>query len=125
MNGTVKKRYVSPYVYPGLAKVKTDLTIDEVIKEVCEYFHITHDELAGKGRNKNIVTARAYVIYTCRKFTNYTFEQIGKALNRDHSSIMHLNKKFHDDIGIYPTDKNLYAKFLDRINYTWSAKLFS
>ena len=66
------------------------LTVADVQREVEGYYKISHSELIGRGRQRNVNYARKMAIYLCRQLLDLPFADIGKKFNRDHSTIMHL-----------------------------------
>jgi len=77
--------------YPK-AVVKNGL-FDSAYK-ICEYYHITIEELVGKRRDRELVQARRDFCHLVSKNTNCTKEKIGQFLKRDHTSVIyHLGKE--------------------------------
>ena len=64
---------------------------DMLAHQVCERFGITVAELKSDNRRKDLVMARAIVskILRERDPLKYSFSALGRAFNRDHTSIMH------------------------------------
>lgn len=65
------------------------LTIADIQKEVEEYFKVSHADLIGKKRTRNIIYARQIAIYLSRQMLDLPFNDIGKKFNRDHSTVMY------------------------------------
>lgn len=65
------------------------LTIAEIQKEVESFYKVSHADLVGKKRTKNIIHARQIGIYLCRQLLDLPFNDIGKKFNRDHSTVMY------------------------------------
>lgn len=51
-------------------------------------FGIAPEDIASRSRSKSIAEARAVVCYVARRCTRMSFPQIGKALDRDHTTVM-------------------------------------
>ena len=68
-----------------------DLSIDRIIKVVCEYFNITRDTLLSKTRKRQIVQARQIAMYECRsQIGNCSLSTIGAELGgKDHATVLH------------------------------------
>ena len=66
------------------------LTVADVQREVENYYKISHSDLVGRGRQRNVNYARKMAIYLCRQLLDLPFANIGEKFNRDHSTIMHL-----------------------------------
>lgn len=69
----------------GIAK---RLTAADIQREVETFYKVSHGDLMGPKRSRNIVYARHIAIYLCRQLTDLTFADIGKKFNRDHSTAM-------------------------------------
>lgn len=65
------------------------LTIADIQKEVETFYKVSHADLIGKKRNRNIIYARQIAIYLCRQLLDLPFNDIGKKFNRDHSTVMY------------------------------------
>lgn len=70
----------------GLSK---RLTVGDIQKEVEGFYKISHADLVGKKRNRNIMYARQVGIYLCRQLLDLPYNDIGKQFNRDHSTVMY------------------------------------
>ena len=60
---------------------------------VCVYYEITFDAFISPRRNKILVDARTDFCHFARETTRYGCNQIGKFMNRDHTSVLHHWKK--------------------------------
>lgn len=65
-----------------------------IIKEVCDVYSVTHWMLCGDSRRKNITLARSECYYRLRMETKLSTAQIGKILNRDHTTIIHGSRSY-------------------------------
>jgi len=65
------------------------LTVADIQKEVENFYRISHADLIGKKRTRNIIYARQIGIYLCRQMLDLPFNDIGKKFNRDHSTVMY------------------------------------
>lgn len=65
------------------------LTIADIQKEVESFYKVSHADLIGKKRTRNIIYARQIAIYLCRQMLDLPFNDIGKKFNRDHSTVMY------------------------------------
>ena len=76
-----------------------ELNINKVKKVVCDYYHLTKQQLAGSIRTKNIANARHIAIYLCRKLLDAPYEKIGDEFGgRDHSTIINAYQKIENDL---------------------------
>lgn len=77
-------------------------TVDDVLNAVSVTFGYSVDDLLGDSRSKPIVMARQTAMFVCRAFLNMSYPEIGKALGRDHSTVMHGCKKIEDFLKTHP-----------------------
>ena len=68
--------------------VMSDL-LRHILLEVCLAYRVVPNELVGKKRNKVLVLARAEFIKRARNETNASFPRIGRAINKDHTTVIH------------------------------------
>lgn len=73
-----------------------------IIAKIADYYNITPEEVVGKGKTTNVVNARQMAIYLIRKLTGLTLEQIGEAMNRDHSTVLHSIRKVEESLAKDP-----------------------
>ena len=81
-----------------------DVTIEAIVKTVCEYFNITRDTLLSKSRKRQIVQARQIAMYECRSLIqNCSLSTIGAELGgKDHATVLHACTTVQD---LMSTDK--------------------
>ena len=65
-------------------------------------FSVSPEEIMGKGKTKTVTTARQVSTYLIRKLTGLTLDEIGKVLNRDHSTILYSINKVEESINTDP-----------------------
>lgn len=67
-----------------------ELTIENIQKMVCEYFHIPYDRLLAKTRKREVVQARQITMYLAKKFTKSSLKNIGEHFGGfDHTTVIH------------------------------------
>ena len=65
-------------------------TIEDVMREVAPFYHVSVDDVLGESRRKEIVLARSVVMYIAKHDLKMTFERIGELMGgRLHSTVMH------------------------------------
>ena len=64
-----------------------------IIGQVCKFYSIDESVLRGTQRDKGTAEARQVAVYLIRKLTNLSSPEIGKELDKDHSTILHSIKK--------------------------------
>lgn len=63
----------------------------EVAAKVCAAVHVKISDLFSCSRIQQVATARGIVIYIIRTRYKWSFSRIGRTVDRDHSSVMHLH----------------------------------
>jgi chromosomal replication initiator protein len=73
---------------------KHEVSIDEIIKVVGAKLEIKISDIKSRKKNKNIVSARQLCMYLARKYTNFSFPDIGDKIGgRDHSTVIYACNK--------------------------------
>lgn len=83
-----------------------ELSIEEIISRVSEYFRLQSSDLTSKSRQSNIVLPRQMAMYLCRILTNKSLVAIGRSFTRDHTTVMHAIDKIDE---LIKEDDNLKA----------------
>ena len=66
------------------------LTIEDIQREVESYYKISHADLVGNKRPRNITYARQVAMYLSRTLLDEPYAQIGKSFGgRDHTTVMY------------------------------------
>lgn len=68
----------------------------DCIRATCDAFDATAAGLYGPGRTRHIAFARFAAIGLLRKYTTLSQTEIGNRLNRDHTSIMHAERRCNE-----------------------------
>ena len=77
----------------------SNLSMDIIIRVVAEYFGLTPNDLKGKKRTQNVVSARQLAMFIGRRITEYSTTEIGQDFGgRDHTTVMHSIKKIEDKL---------------------------
>jgi chromosomal replication initiator protein len=108
IEGTVKKIMAyrdlnnMPLDLPNVSRAIDDMFKNEgnalptpslIISQVCKFYSIDETVLRGTLKNKGTAEARQVAVYLIRKLTNLSTPDIGKELNKDHSTILYSIKK--------------------------------
>lgn len=81
----VKKRFVRRLHEMGI--------YDEIVRLIPR--GISVEELVGRGRTKTVATARHEVMYWIRTKMKWSFPEIGKLFERDHTTVMAACRKIY------------------------------
>ena len=126
IEGTVKKIMAyrdlnnMPLDLPNVSRAISDMFKSEgnalptpnlIISQVCKFYSIEEDVLRGTLKNKGTAEARQVAIYLIRKLTNLSTPDIGKELNKDHSTVIYSIKKV--ETALKNSDKNLQDHIRD------------
>ena len=79
---------------------KNQISIDSIKKVICQYFKVDPMMLQSKSRKKIYSYPRNIYVYLCRNYTNATLEDIGRSLNRNHSTIIYSSEVIERKIKI-------------------------
>lgn len=80
-----------------LAEAQKQITIDQILKTVSDYYQIKTAEILGKKRTRNIVRPRQIAMTLAKELTQQSLPSIGNAFGgRDHTTVMHANKTIAD-----------------------------
>jgi chromosomal replication initiator protein len=72
-----------------LAGREQELSSESIRDFVAGQFNIRSDDLRSKSRKKTITLPRQISMYMARKYTEEGLAEIGRAFNRDHSTVLH------------------------------------
>jgi chromosomal replication initiator protein len=67
-----------------------EMTIDNIQKLVCDYYHVAYERLLTKTRKREVVLARQITMYFAKKFTKQSLKTIGDHFGGfDHTTVIH------------------------------------
>jgi chromosomal replication initiator protein len=80
-----------------------NVTIDNILRVVSEYFKISYVDIKGKKRTKNVVFPRQIAMYIAREITEYSTTELGFEFGgRDHTTVMHACQKVDERLKLDP-----------------------
>ncbi|MCR8969846.1 chromosomal replication initiator protein DnaA [Facklamia sp. 7083-14-GEN3] len=72
---------------------------DTIISTCSQFYKISVEQIKGKKRNKEIVTARQIAMYLTRELTELSFPKIGESFgNKNHTTVIHAYEKISEDL---------------------------
>ena len=74
------------------------ITLPNIQKVVTTYYSLKANDLTGKSRAANIAKPRQLAMFISRTLTKHSLPEIGRAFERDHSTVMHACRKIEDDL---------------------------
>jgi len=83
---------------------QANLSMDNIIRVVAEYFALTPNDLKGKKKTQNIVFPRQLAMFIGREMTDYSTTELGQDFGgRDHTTVMHSIEKIKAKLLTDPT----------------------
>jgi chromosomal replication initiator protein len=73
-------------------------TSNAILNSVARFFGVKIDELKGRARHKQIVVPRQIAMYLLCEDAHLSTPEVGRLLNRDHTTVMHGMKQIANDI---------------------------
>jgi chromosomal replication initiator protein len=81
----------------GAAGLRRPLTPAQVVACVCERLGVTPAELAGRGRHRRVVLARAMATAVSRRLTSGSYPEIARAIGRpNHSTVITAHQRLSE-----------------------------
>ena len=97
---------------------ESKLSLDEIIRRVCEYYNLSLHDMASKSRQGTIVLPRQVAMYLCRELTNESLVAIGRSFSRDHTTIMHAVDKIRALMEKDPSLKEDVNNLITQLTHT-------
>ena len=72
-----------------LVAPSSSMTSERIKQMVCTYYKIDAEMLSSRSRKKIYGDPRSIYSYLCRKHSDETLEEIGKGINRSHSTVVY------------------------------------
>ena len=103
------------HILDELGPNSLEMSIEAIQQQVANHFNLTQDQLTGKGRKQDVVTARHIAMFLAKNLIDSPFATIGLHFgNRDHSTVIHavstVEKKCKNDTS--------YAKLVEDLSNT-------
>lgn len=73
-------------------------TIERIQREVCRQYDISLTAMLSRSRYPRFVKPRHIAMTRCIKETGRTYEEVGYAFNRHHTSVINAFKKYKDRV---------------------------
>lgn len=76
-------------------------SIAHIIRDTAAKYGVSSADIVGRSRERSVlIPARQEAMYFCAKDTPYGMPEIGKAFNRDHTTVLHGIRKHCERAGI-------------------------
>jgi chromosomal replication initiation ATPase DnaA len=104
---------ITAYAVPEISLNKKK---DIVIRNVCDYYGVTPEEIKGRSRKKKISDSRQMVIFLLVRDYKLTTSKAGLLVRRDHATAIHSVKVIEDRITLYKNIKEDLDKIRMKIH---------
>jgi chromosomal replication initiator protein len=95
---------------------RPEINAATIMAVTAEYFAISIDDLTSSSRSRVLVSARQMAMYLCRELTELSLPKIGEKFgNRDHTTVMHADRKIRTQMAEKLTVYNQIAELTSRI----------
>lgn len=86
----------------------------QLLERVCKYYNVTEEQLKSKSRESIYVEPRHVIFYVAHHYYRIPSKEVGRALNRDHTSVIYAVKKYREylDLGVDKQFRKLINKFI-------------
>lgn len=79
-----------------LNAVDRRVTVDEILRKVAERYNLRTAELLSSRRDRSIARPRQIAMYLAKVLTTKSLPEIGRAFDRDHTTVIHAVKKVEE-----------------------------
>ena len=87
-----------------VSAIRREITIDHILKTVCDYYKIPVDLMQGKTRKREVVQARQVSMFFSKSLTKASLSNIGSHIGgKDHATVLHACKTVNN---LIDTDKH-------------------
>ncbi len=90
-------------------------SMEDINNLVCRYFRIEPQLLKSKSRKKIHSYPRNIYVYLCRHFTDATLEDIGKSIDRNHSTVLYASEVVEHKMKVDTVVKNQVGFLSERL----------
>jgi chromosomal replication initiator protein len=94
---SLAQKVLASYV-PSVTVSKRKDELEMIITTIENLLDVERKKIFGKSRKKNVVLARQVLIYILKNDFGRSITEIGKLINRTHSTVIHSLKKIEKSI---------------------------
>lgn len=87
--GTTIDEALAMEVLKNLQIAGKQLTLGAIKKIICKFYSVTETDLLSKSRKQAVVLPRQVAMYLGRRYTDQSFQAIGRGFNRYHATALH------------------------------------
>jgi chromosomal replication initiator protein len=79
---------------PGaVIHIRRPLTMRGIQEDVARHYRISHLHMTSSRRDRSVARPRQIAMYLCFKLTPKSYPDIGRAFDRDHTTVMYAVKR--------------------------------
>ena len=93
---SISVEYAMHVLHDMLRETDRKIQLDEIIKCVSKHFNLRSADLTGARRIREIARPRQIAIYLAKKLTTRSLPDIGRAFNRDHTTVIHSVRRIEE-----------------------------
>lgn len=98
-NTSIDQKKLDEIINETTQTTSKNLTAQEIIKSVADFFEIPVNDLINRSRKKEVVEPRQIAMYLLREILKLSYPHIGEKLGkRDHTTVIHACEKISKDI---------------------------
>ena len=103
----------NPYNAP-----KYDMQFVKLLDIVTKVTNVFSEDIMGRKRDRHIIVGRALFCYIAREHLKRTYTDIGRYINRDHSTVINLCKNYTNYIELkYQPEQSFYSQAMNHIEH--------
>jgi chromosomal replication initiator protein len=97
-------------------KTAREITVAEIIDAVVRRYSVRVSDLQSKKRSRSVALPRQVAMYLARRLTDLSLEEIGGYFGgRDHTTVLHAERKIAQDVGVDEELKGTVAALAEQI----------
>ncbi|MGB3301678.1 chromosomal replication initiator protein DnaA [Gordonia sp. (in: high G+C Gram-positive bacteria)] len=97
-----------------------DISAASIVAQTSDFYDLPVEDLTGPSKVRALTLPRQIAMYLCRELTDLSLPKIGETFDRDHTTVMHADKKIrkqmHENRNIYDQVQELTARIKQRAN---------
>ncbi len=98
-NTSIDQKKLDEIINETTQTTSKNLTAQEIIKSVADFFEVPVNDLINRSRKKEVVEPRQIAMYLLREILKLSYPHIGEKLGkRDHTTVIHACEKISKDI---------------------------
>jgi chromosomal replication initiator protein len=90
--------------------------LTNILNAVCIIEEVRPSDIKGRNRTRALVDVRKLFVYFAKAIhPNISYVQIGKFLDRDHSTMIHYINYMNDTMDSYPNEETIIMEKFERV----------